>query len=141
MLGGFILLVANDADGGKRILALVILISCNDTFAYFAGVLFGKHKMAPTISPKKSWEGLIGGLIASLIGGGLGGCGLKQHGMHSNARASGRELRRIVAWRLVARRVDARQHVTFSDDLILISSCQPIASNMGNEMTLARGDV
>ena len=71
VLGGFILLVANDADGGKRILALVILISCNDTFAYFAGVLFGKHKMAPTISPKKSWEGLIGGLIASLIGGGL----------------------------------------------------------------------
>jgi phosphatidate cytidylyltransferase len=71
VLGGFILLVANDADGGKRILALVILISCNDTFAYFAGVLFGKHKMAPTISPKKSWEGLIGGLIASVIGGGL----------------------------------------------------------------------
>jgi phosphatidate cytidylyltransferase len=71
VLGGFILLVANDPDGGKRILALVILISCNDTFAYFAGVLFGKHKMAPSISPKKSWEGLIGGLIASLIGGGL----------------------------------------------------------------------
>ena len=71
VLGGFILLVANDADGGKRILALVILISCNDTFAYFAGVLFGKHKMAPNISPKKSWEGLIGGLIASLIGGAL----------------------------------------------------------------------
>ena len=71
VLGGFILLVANDADGGKRILALVILIACNDTFAYFAGVLFGKHKMAPSISPKKSWEGLIGGLIASLIGGAL----------------------------------------------------------------------
>jgi len=71
VLGGFILLVANDIDGGKRILALVILISCNDTFAYFAGVLFGKHKMAPNISPKKSWEGLIGGLIASLIGGAL----------------------------------------------------------------------
>ena len=71
VLGGFILLVANDLDGGKRILALVILIACNDTFAYFAGVLFGKHKMAPSISPKKSWEGLIGGLIASVIGGGL----------------------------------------------------------------------
>jgi phosphatidate cytidylyltransferase len=71
VLGGFILLLANNDDGGKRILALVILIACNDTFAYFAGVLFGKHKMAPTISPKKSWEGLIGGLIASLIGGAL----------------------------------------------------------------------
>jgi len=71
VLGGFILLLANHADGGKRILALVILIACNDTFAYFAGVLFGKHKLVPTISPKKSWEGLIGGLIASLIGGAL----------------------------------------------------------------------
>ena len=70
-LGGFILLLANHADGGKRILALVILIACNDTFAYLSGVLFGKHKMAPTISPKKSWEGLIGGLIASAIGGSL----------------------------------------------------------------------
>ena len=71
VLGGFILLLANNPDGGERILALVILISCNDTFAYFAGVIFGKHKMAPSISPKKSWEGLIGGLIASLIGGAL----------------------------------------------------------------------
>jgi phosphatidate cytidylyltransferase len=71
VLGGFILLLANNPDGGERILALVILISCNDTFAYFAGVIFGKHKMAPTISPKKSWEGLVGGLIASLIGGAL----------------------------------------------------------------------
>jgi phosphatidate cytidylyltransferase len=71
VLGGFILLLANNPDGGERILALVILIACNDTFAYFAGAIFGKHKMAPSISPKKSWEGLIGGLIASLIGGAL----------------------------------------------------------------------
>jgi phosphatidate cytidylyltransferase len=71
VLGGFILLLANNPDGGERILALVILIACNDTFAYFAGIIFGKHKMAPSISPKKSWEGLIGGLIASLIGGAL----------------------------------------------------------------------
>jgi len=70
-LGGFILLLANNEAGAKHILALVILISCNDTFAYFAGVLFGKHKLVPSISPKKSWEGLIGGLIASLIGGAL----------------------------------------------------------------------
>ena len=71
VLGGFILLLANNEAGAKHILALVILISCNDTFAYFAGVLFGKHKLVPSISPKKSWEGLIGGLIASLIGGAL----------------------------------------------------------------------
>ena len=71
VLGGFILLLANHPDGALRILALVVLIACNDTFAYFAGVLLGKHKLAPSISPKKSWEGLIGGAIASIVGGSL----------------------------------------------------------------------
>ena len=71
VLGGFILLLANHPDGALRILALVVLIACNDTFAYIAGVLFGKHKLAPSISPKKSWEGLIGGAIASIVGGSL----------------------------------------------------------------------
>ena len=71
VLGGFILLLANHPDGALRILALVILIACNDTFAYIAGVLLGKHKLAPSISPKKSWEGLIGGAIAAIVGGSL----------------------------------------------------------------------
>jgi phosphatidate cytidylyltransferase len=71
VLGGFILLLANHEDGAIRIFALVVLIACNDTFAYFAGVLIGKHKLAPSISPKKSWEGLIGGAIAAVIGGSL----------------------------------------------------------------------
>lgn len=71
VLGGFILLLANHPDGALRILALVVLIACNDTFAYFAGVSIGKHKLAPSISPKKSWEGLIGGAVASIIGGAL----------------------------------------------------------------------
>jgi phosphatidate cytidylyltransferase len=69
VLGGFILLLANHEDGATRIFALVALIACNDTFAYIAGVLIGKHKLAPSISPKKSWEGLIGGAIAAVIGG------------------------------------------------------------------------
>ena len=69
VLGGFILLLANHPDGALRIFALVALIACNDTFAYFAGVLLGKHKLAPSISPKKSWEGLIGGAIAAVLGG------------------------------------------------------------------------
>jgi phosphatidate cytidylyltransferase len=69
VLGGFILLLANHPDGAMRIFALVALIACNDTFAYFVGVLIGKHKIAPSISPKKSWEGLIGGAIAAVIGG------------------------------------------------------------------------
>lgn len=41
----------------------------NDTFAYFSGVLLGKHKMAPLLSPKKSVEGAIGGVTgATLLG-------------------------------------------------------------------------
>ena len=52
---------------------LVILIFTGswicDTFAYFTGVLFGKHKMAPVLSPKKSVEGAIGGVLgAALLG-------------------------------------------------------------------------
>lgn len=39
----------------------------NDTFAYFTGVLFGKHKMAPVLSPKKSVEGAIGGVAGATI--------------------------------------------------------------------------
>jgi phosphatidate cytidylyltransferase len=66
VLGGFILLLANHPDGAIRIFALVALIACNDTFAYIAGVLIGKHKIAPSISPKKSW---IGGAVAAVIGG------------------------------------------------------------------------
>ena len=70
-LAGFILLLAHHKDSQERILLLVLCVALNDTFAYFIGVLFGKHKLAPHISPKKSWEGLIGGLIAELIGIGL----------------------------------------------------------------------
>ncbi|PPE05075.1 phosphatidate cytidylyltransferase [Entomoplasma ellychniae] len=42
-------------------------IILTDTFAYFFGGKFGKHKMAPKISPKKSWEGAIGGFLSSTI--------------------------------------------------------------------------
>jgi phosphatidate cytidylyltransferase len=70
-LGGFILLLAHDKDGLVRIFTLVVLVSCNDTFAYLFGVLIGKHPLAPQISPKKTWEGLIGSVIATTIGAAL----------------------------------------------------------------------
>jgi phosphatidate cytidylyltransferase len=70
-LGGFILLLAHDKDGLARIFTLVVLVSCNDTFAYLFGVLIGKHPLAPQISPKKTWEGLIGSIIATTIGSAL----------------------------------------------------------------------
>ena len=46
---------------------LFILIWSSDTFAYFTGKFFGKHKMAPKISPKKTWEGYFGGVVLTLI--------------------------------------------------------------------------
>ena len=46
---------------------LFILIWSSDTFAYFTGKFFGKHKMAPKISPKKTWEGFAGGVILTLV--------------------------------------------------------------------------
>ncbi len=70
-LGGFILLLAHSSNAPARILALVILVSCNDTFGYFAGVLFGKHPLAPQVSPKKTWEGLAGSIVATTIGSSL----------------------------------------------------------------------
>ncbi len=70
-LAGFIVLLAHDADGPARILTLVVLVACNDTFAYIFGVLFGRHRLAPHISPKKTWEGLIGSLVATTVGASL----------------------------------------------------------------------
>lgn len=46
---------------------LFILIWCSDTFAYVMGRIFGKTKMAPIISPKKTWEGFIGGILLTLV--------------------------------------------------------------------------
>lgn len=66
-LPSFIFLLARDSDGFALISALVILVGVNDTFAYIAGVLLGRHKMAPLLSPKKSWEGFFGGLIATVV--------------------------------------------------------------------------
>ncbi len=48
-------------------LVLIILIWINDTMQYIVGSLFGKHKMAPIISPKKTWEGTIGGSALCII--------------------------------------------------------------------------
>lgn len=47
-------------------LAIYIFIWINDTGAYLSGITLGKHKMFPRISPKKSWEGAIGGALATI---------------------------------------------------------------------------
>jgi phosphatidate cytidylyltransferase len=68
-LAGFLILLARPQNGFERMMTFVVLIACNDTFAYFTGLAFGKHTMAPKISPKKTWEGFIGSLIFTTIAG------------------------------------------------------------------------
>ena len=46
-----------------RVLAIIFIVWVNDIFAYLVGCSIGKHKMCPSISPKKSWEGLFGGVL------------------------------------------------------------------------------
>ncbi len=56
-------------DHGPIIIWLVFIIAwIGDTFAYFVGINFGKHKLCPEISPKKSVEGAIGGIFGSVLG-------------------------------------------------------------------------
>lgn len=68
-LAGFLILLARPSTGFQRVMTFMILVGCNDTFGYIVGVLFGKHPLVPKISPKKTWEGLAGSLIFTLIGG------------------------------------------------------------------------
>ncbi len=70
-LGGFLILLAKPHNGLGRVMSFVVLVGCNDTFGYIVGVLFGKHPLVPNISPKKSWEGLIGSFIFTVTGGSL----------------------------------------------------------------------
>ncbi|BBX26344.1 phosphatidate cytidylyltransferase [Mycolicibacterium alvei] len=49
--------------GGARVFTIIVTVVFADIGGYVAGVLFGRHLMAPAISPKKSWEGLFGSLV------------------------------------------------------------------------------
>ena len=55
-------------SGGRYLVLLPFVISFSaDSGAYFVGVAIGKHKMAPILSPKKSWEGAVGGVLSAVI--------------------------------------------------------------------------
>jgi phosphatidate cytidylyltransferase len=57
-----------DAGRTSLILALTIFVpKCGDIGAFFAGTFFGRHKMTPILSPKKTWEGAAGGVLASVL--------------------------------------------------------------------------
>ncbi|MEU1585214.1 phosphatidate cytidylyltransferase [Micromonospora sp. NPDC005710] len=68
-LAGFAALLAAAPDDGRlRVLATLIGVVLSDTGGYAAGVSFGRHPMAPSISPKKSWEGFAGSVTAAAVG-------------------------------------------------------------------------
>ncbi|WP_372433228.1 phosphatidate cytidylyltransferase [Antrihabitans stalagmiti] len=69
LLAAFAILLVLQEDGAGKVLCFMIGVVCSDVGGYAAGVLFGKHPMVPAISPKKSWEGFVGSLVFSVIGG------------------------------------------------------------------------
>jgi len=68
----FVALMLARTDGDRRALLFIIMTVCSDVGGYFAGILFGRHPMAPAISPKKTWEGLAGSVVFCLAGGAIG---------------------------------------------------------------------
>jgi len=71
LLASFVAAMLVPADGPRRVLTFVILTISSDIGGYFAGITAGRHKMAPLISPKKTWEGFAGSTAACLIAGWL----------------------------------------------------------------------
>ncbi len=69
LLAGFAVLLSTQEHGAWKVLAFILLTAATDLGGYAAGAIFGKHPMAPNISPNKSWEGFAGALILQLIVG------------------------------------------------------------------------
>jgi phosphatidate cytidylyltransferase len=65
----------------RLLIGFFVILWSSDTFAYLVGVNFGKHKLMVRISPKKSWEGTIGGIIASLLAAFILSCFFKNLSM------------------------------------------------------------
>ncbi|MBP3037047.1 phosphatidate cytidylyltransferase [Arthrobacter sp. zg-ZUI100] len=65
----FAMLLLGEPGGQVRVAILLLLVVSNDTFGYLVGALFGKHPMAPKISPKKSWEGFAGSAAGATVVG------------------------------------------------------------------------
>jgi phosphatidate cytidylyltransferase len=67
LLAGFAVLLLVPDDGAARVLLFIATVVASDVGGYAAGVLAGKHAMAPSISPKKSWEGFAGSVTACMV--------------------------------------------------------------------------
>lgn len=70
-LAGFAVLMLADSDGPDRVVTFIAVTIASDIGGYFAGSFLGRHKMAPAISPKKTWEGFTGSAVTCMACGAL----------------------------------------------------------------------
>ena len=71
-LGGFVMLLLAEPDGASRVMLFILLCVASDVGGYTVGVLLGRHPLAPSVSPKKTWEGLAGSLVLACVVGVVG---------------------------------------------------------------------
>lgn len=69
LLAGFAVALTAEPGGEWWTVSFIVIVICADTGAYAVGLSFGRHPMAPVISPKKTWEGFAGAAVAVLIAG------------------------------------------------------------------------
>ena len=70
-LGGFASLMLAAPDGRERIVVFILVTVFSDIGGYAVGVRFGRHSMAPSLSPKKSWEGFAGSVVTCAVVGAI----------------------------------------------------------------------
>lgn len=70
-LGGYFLLIRGLENGSQMIVFILLLVWAGDVAAYYGGRKFGKHKLMPLISPKKTVEGAIANVLGTLIAAGI----------------------------------------------------------------------
>lgn len=70
-LAGFAVLLVKPDDGAFRVTITLAAAVLSDVGGYAMGAMFGRHPMAPTVSPKKSWEGFAGSVSFSAVGGAI----------------------------------------------------------------------
>jgi phosphatidate cytidylyltransferase len=70
-LVGFAMLLLAADDGPGRIVVFILVTICSDIGGYIVGVIAGKHPMAPSVSPKKSWEGFAGSVTGCVLAGSI----------------------------------------------------------------------
>jgi phosphatidate cytidylyltransferase len=70
-LGSFVALLLAEPRGDLAVVTFILITVASDTGGYTAGVLLGRHPMAPLISPKKSWEGFAGSIALCVLAGWL----------------------------------------------------------------------